>query len=220
MLSSIYTQLDLTSLLICSAVSIVLGIVIALIHRFTTGGSKNFAITLAVLPILVQIVMMMVNGNLGTGVAIMGAFSLVRFRSLPGNSREIVSVFFSMAIGLAAGTGYIGVAVIDTAVISLLLIALSKTRLLESKKQSQLLKITVAENFETTNEFETIFRKHKVNANLQYIKTKNMGSLFELAYRIETKGDTKFKQLIDDLRIKNNNLPITMTTAQAIEGGL
>lgn len=220
MLSSIYTQLDLTSLLICSAVSIVLGIVIALIHRFTTGGSKNFAITLAVLPILVQIVMMMVNGNLGTGVAIMGAFSLVRFRSLPGNSREIVSVFFSMAIGLAAGTGYIGVAVIATAVISLLLIALSKTRLLESKKQSQLLKITVAENFETTNEFETIFRKHKVNANLQYIKTKNMGSLFELAYRIETKGDTKFKQLIDDLRIKNNNLPITMTTAQAIEGGL
>ena len=220
MLSSIYTELTLQGLLICSAVSIGLGVVIALIHRFTAGGSKNFTITLAVLPILVQIVMMMVNGNIGTGIAIMGAFSLVRFRSIPGTSREIVSVFFAMAVGLASGTGYVVVAAIATALIGTLLIVLSHTTLITRQKDALLLQITVAENFQTTGEFETIFQNHRITATLERLKTKNMGSVFELSYRLETTATTNFKTLVDDIRVKNNNLPIVMTPYTAAEGGL
>ena len=125
-LSDTAGTLSIMSALECMGVSLVLGLVIALVHMKTSKHSKNFVISLVILPLLVQVVMLMVNGNLGTSVAILGAFGLVRFRSQPGTSKEIVSIFFAMAVGLACGMGHIVFAAIVTVIVSLILVILSK----------------------------------------------------------------------------------------------
>lgn len=125
-LGNVTSTFSTTSLIVCMLSSLVLGIIIACVHMYTSKYTKNFIISLAVLPALVQVVIMLVNGNLGTSVAVLGAFGLVRFRSIPGNSKEIVSVFFAMAIGLAIGMGYIAFAAFITVIISIILIILSK----------------------------------------------------------------------------------------------
>lgn len=220
MLTSIYgTELTVASLLICSALSLVLGLIVALVHTKTTSYTRNFAMTLMVLPILVQSVMMMVNGNLGTGIAILGAFSLVRFRSIPGTSREIVSVFFAMAVGLATGTGYVGFAIFATVVISLVLLAFHKFRIFESAAEQQLLKITMPDDMNYTEEFDPVFKKHNVTAKLEKIKTKNMGSLYELTYTLTLSKTADWKLLVDDLRVHNGNLAIALFEGET-EGGL
>ena len=211
--------LTLGSLAICSALSIILGLVIAFVHTKTSKFSKNFAVTLVVLPILVQIVMMMVSGNIGTGIAIMGAFSLVRFRSIPGTSREIVSVFFAMAIGLATGTGFIGFAILATAIISLVLIVLSKTNIFGQAKSQQTLKITLPEDANHEETLQPVFADHHVASQLKQVKTKNMGSLYELTYGLELPAKINRKQFLDDLRVRNGNLEITLFESE-LEGGL
>src|SRR5574344_194082 len=143
--------LTLGSVIICILASIILGIIIAFVHIKTSNYTKNFVVTLAILPLLVSVVMMMVNGNLGTSVAILGAFSLVRFRSLPGNSREIASVFWAMAIGLAVGMGQIYFAIIVTLVISLLLILFYKTQFGDVRINEQTLKIIIPEDLDYEN---------------------------------------------------------------------
>lgn len=220
MLESIYAGgLTLQALLICSALSIILGLVVAFVHTRTAGYTKNFAITLVVLPILVQAVMMMVNGNIGTGIAILGAFSLVRFRSIPGTSREIVSVFFAMAIGLATGTGYVGFAVFAAIVVALLLLVLTKTRLFEPTTDTKKLKVTMPEDHDFDELLRPIFAKHAVTAEIDRIKTKDMGSLYELVYDVTLPATMNRKTLIDDIRTVNNNLSILLTE-KAGEGGL
>src|SRR5574344_1173740 len=141
------SSLSVSSALICVATSIILGLVIAFTHKITSKYSKNFLITLCVLPLLVQVVIMMVNGNLGTSVAVLGAFSLVRFRSLPGNSKEIISIFWAMGIGLAVAMGQIVFAIVITAIVSLLIIILSKTKFGE-RGSYKILKITIPENLD------------------------------------------------------------------------
>lgn len=220
MLSSITAGgLTIANLAICSALSIILGLIIAFVHKRTTKTSKNFAVTLVVLPILVQIVMMMVSGNIGTGIAIMGAFSLVRFRSIPGTSREIVSVFFAMAIGLATGTGFIGFAIIATAVISLVLILLTTTNIFGASKETHTLKITLPEDADHDEALSPVFTDHKVAQTLKQVKTKNMGSLYELTYSLEMPGSINRKKFLDDLRVRNGNLAITLFESE-LEGGL
>ncbi len=220
MLSSIYgTTLNLKALLICSALSLILGLVVAFVHTKTTRFTKNFAITLVVLPILVQSVMMLVNGNLGTGIAILGAFSLVRFRSIPGTSREIVSVFFAMAVGLATGTGYVAFAVFATLAIALVLLALAKFNIFEPSGAEQQLRITMPDDTDHEASFNPVFKEHGVTANLERIRTKNMGSLYELTYRVKLPSGVNPKSLLDDLRIKNGNLSIALFDGE-IEGGL
>lgn len=208
-----------TNLAIAAGVSIVLGLVVALVHAKTAKYSKNFITTLVVLPLLVMGVMMMVNGNLGTGIAIMGAFSLVRFRSIPGTSREIVSVFFAMSIGLATGTGYIGFAVLMTAAISLVLILMSTLKLFQPRLASQRLIITLPEDSEYDTALQPVFDKYRIKADLEQIRTKNMGSLLEATYDVKIPSSVKRKQFIDDLRVRNGNLAITLYSTNA-EGGL
>jgi uncharacterized membrane protein YhiD involved in acid resistance len=220
MLSSITAGgLTIANLAICSALSIILGLIIAFVHKRTTKTSKNFAVTLVVLPILVQIVMMMVSGNIGTGIAIMGAFSLVRFRSIPGTSREIVSVFFAMAIGLATGTGFIGFAILATAIISLVLILLTTTNIFGASKETHTLKITLPEDADHDEALSPVFTDHKVTQTLKQVKTKNMGSLYELTYSLEMPGSINRKKFLDDLRVRNGNLAITLFESE-LEGGL
>ncbi|MDO4872140.1 MAG: DUF4956 domain-containing protein [bacterium] len=217
--SIISAGLTLENLAICSAVSILCGLIIAFTHTRTTNFTKNFAITLVSLPILVQAVMMMVNGNLGTGVAIMGAFGLVRFRSLPGTSREIVSVFFAMAMGLATGTGYVIFAIMATLLISLMLAILTKIPLFDSPDSRQILRITLPEDADAEQLLNPIFENFKVKSTLLSTRLKNMGSLFELTYQVDLPRGLNQKEFIDELRIRNRNLALILSKNE-FEGGL
>lgn len=208
---TISSNISLESMLICTIVSIVLGVVVAFTHKITSKYSKNFLITLATLPVLVQIIMIMVNGNLGTSVAIAGAFSLVRFRSLPGTSKEILSVFFSMAIGLATGMGHIFLAIIMTIIISICIIVFCKFKIFNPNSSEKILKIVIPENLDYTNMFDDIFGKFTKEIKLEQVKTTNMGSLFELTYRITLKSDINEKEFIDDIRVKNGNLKVALS---------
>ena len=199
--------------IICTVASIILGLTIAYIYMGQGRCSKNFAITLVTLPVLVQVVIMMVNGNLGTGVAILGAFGLVRFRSVPGTSKEICCVFFAMAVGLATGMGFITFAVMITVVISLLLLILSKTTFGETKSL-RFLKITIPESLDYTEVFNDIFERYAKEVTLNRVKTTNLGSLFELNYDIVLKDDKQEKALIDELRCRNGNLTIVCSRPQ------
>lgn len=212
MLKSIFNSesitLDLDKLLLCMVSAIILGIVIALVHKKTTNTSKNFIETIAILPILIAVVIMMVNGNLGTGVAVAGAFSLVRFRSVPGNSKEIMTVFFAMAIGLALGMGHIAFAIIVTIIVCIFILILNYIN--KNDKNIQSLTILIPENLDYNNLFDETLKKYTNSYKIEKIKTTNMGSLFELNYLIELKNNINTKQFIDELRIMNGNLKISL----------
>jgi hypothetical protein len=215
MLNSIFSEtassVELSSILLCSIISIILGIVIALTHKQTSKYNKNFLVTLSILPLLVQTIIIMVNGNLGTSVAIMGAFSLVRFRSLPGTSKEILSVFFAMTVGLATGMGHLVFAIIITIIGSLAIFILSKVALFNKNKKEKILKIMIPENLDYTNVFDDIFETYTEKVELEQVKTTNMGSMFDLSYRIILNENVNEKEFLDDLRVKNGNLKVMIS---------
>ena len=202
--------LSISTALICMGAALIFGIIIALVHMYSTKCSKNFAITIAVLPLLVQVVIMMVNGNLGTSIAILGSFSLIRFRSMQGNSRELVSIFFAMAIGLAVGMGHIMYAFVFTLITSLALIILQKSSFGMKKNNEKSLKVTIPENLDYTNIFDDIFDKYTNNIELNKIKTTNMGSMFELSYNISLKNNINEKDFIDEIRTRNGKLTVNL----------
>lgn len=211
MFESIFSDtLTLESVLLSIIVSLLLGLFVAYIHMRTTKYTKNFIITLSILPLLVQIVMMMVNGNLGTSVAVLGAFSLIRFRSIPGNSREITSIFFAMAIGLATGMGELILAIMLTIIIGFVLFILSKSKFGEQKISDQVLKITIPETLDYNNVFNDIFNEYLEEYKLFQVKTTSMGSLYELSYKVSLKDDLCSKKLMDDIRVRNGNLKIVL----------
>lgn len=210
-LNSSNGTLEVFSELVCMVVSIVLGIVVAFVHTIDNKYSKKFLLALTVLPLLVQVIIIMVNGNLGTSVAILGAFGLIRFRSMPGNSRELISVFFAMAIGLAMGMGHIFFAITFTVMISFVIIVMTKLNIGENKNVKNL-KILVPEDLDYENMFDDIFDKYTKSVSLLKSKTVNMGSLYELEYEIELKKDIKSKELLDDIRVKNGNLKVSLST--------
>ncbi|MBD9105579.1 DUF4956 domain-containing protein [bacterium] len=215
MLNSIFSEtassVELSSILLCSIISIILGVVIALTHKQTSKYNKNFLVTLSILPLLVQTIIIMVNGNLGTSVAIMGAFSLVRFRSLPGTSKEILSVFFAMTVGLATGMGHLVFAIIITIIGSLAIFILSKVALFNKNKKEKILKIMIPENLDYTNVFDDIFETYTEKVELEQVKTTNMGSMFDLSYRIILNENVNEKEFLDDLRVKNGNLKVMIS---------
>lgn len=215
MLNSIFSNstssIEIQSILLCSLASIILGLIIALTHKQTSKYNKNFLVTVTTLPLLVQTIIIMVNGNLGTSVAIMGAFSLVRFRSLPGTSKEILSVFFAMTVGLATGMGHLLFALIITIIGCLTLFVLSKTKLFDTPKQEKILKITIPENLDYTEVFDDIFENYTQKVELEQVKTTNMGSMFDLSYRIILNENVNEKQFLDDLRVKNGNLKVMIS---------
>ena len=215
MLSSLFSgdtsTLEWSSLLICIAASLLLGLLVAAIHMIRNVYTKNFVITLAVLPILVQSVIMLVNGNLGTGVAILGAFSLIRFRSVPGGSREITSVFWSMGIGLATGMGYVGYVVIFSIIVALFLTLLYTVPFGDRQATSEReLKVTIPEDLDYPQLFDDLFEKYTHSAKLTSVRTTTMGSLYELRYQLLLKDQAQEKHIIDEVRVRNGNLPVVL----------
>lgn len=202
-------SVTLENMIICTLVSMVLGLGIAGIHMYRNQYNKSFVVTLALMPAMVQLVIMIVNGNLGTGVAVMGAFSLVRFRSVPGSSREITSIFFAMAIGLATGMGYLTAAALFLLIVGTMTILLNTLPFGEQKACEKELKITIPENLDYTGLFDDLFKEYTHTFELIRVKTTNMGSLYELRFHIILKTPEIEKALIDELRCRNGNLNIT-----------
>lgn len=211
MLNSILTNGAASSVamgefLVCTAASILLGMALAWIHAYKNRSSQSFLLTLILLPVIVQVVIMLVNGNLGTGVAVMGAFSLVRFRSAPGTSREISSIFLAMAMGLAVGMGYLGVAALLLLVVGCVTITVIEVSARRGIAAERELKVTIPENLDYQGIFDDLFDTYTRRAQLLRVRTVNMGSLYELLYHIELIDETSEKEFLDQIRCRNGNL--------------
>ena len=210
MLNSIISGTEITaaSFFICIAVSLILGILTAAVSMVNSKPTQSFVLTLAVTPAIVQIIIMLVNGNLGTGLAVAGAFGLVRYRSASASGKEISLIFLSMAIGLATGMGYVAIAAIFFLIIALFILALQKVRFGAAAENVRRLKITIAENLDYEGLFDDIFAEYTNSAELQNVKTSNMGTLYELDYAVTLKDEHRVKAFMDELRCRNGNLNI------------
>ena len=195
--------------LICSGVSFVFGFIVALVHMYKNTYSKNVVITLAVLPYVVQTMLMLVNGSIGAGIAVMGAFSLVRFRSAQGNAREIMSIFYALTIGLAMSLGYIGIAAFVLVFTGAFIILFNSIDFGVMKGTDRMLKIIIPEDIDYEGVFDDIFDKYTSKWDLVRCKTTNMGSLYEVTYDIILKKDVSEKSFIDEIRCRNGNLTVT-----------
>ena len=199
---------------IIAGVALALGIISALVYMFKSYCSKNFAVTLALLPPIVAMLIIMVNGNLGTGIAVVGVFSLVRFRSQPGNSREILAIMLSMAIGLACGTGYVTFAAFGTVFICAIWLILFSTPFGSSAKKE--LKIDIPENLDYDGLFDDIFNEFTSRQELVAVKTVQMGSVYELRYQVTFKRNKSEKDFMDALRARNGNLPLQIGRVSSV----
>lgn len=197
-------------LLISIISALVSGLIIAGIYMVHNDYSKSFVVTLALIPSIVGLIIILVNGNIGTGVAVAGAFSLVRFRSAPGRGEEITSIFLAMAVGLAAGMGYIGIAICFTILISLMILILNITSFGGKKLNEQELKILVPENLDYEGKFNDIFEKYLDHYQIEQVKTAEMGTLYKIEIRVAVKKDVSVKKMIDELRTRNGNLEISI----------
>ena len=205
------TGLDIKTALICAGASLLLGLAIAITHMKTSQTTKGFLITLAVLPLLVMAVMIMINGNLGTSIAILGAFSLISFRSIQGHAKDLLSVFFAMMIGLALGMGHLLFAAVITAIGIIAIVFFSYTHILEPNAQARVLKVVIPEDLDYDDVFAEIFKKYTSSAKLVETKTMNMGSLYKLTYDIKLRHGIKEKEFLDEIRVKNCNLKILLS---------
>lgn len=223
MLDSIFAAtsgIALGEIVLCTLVSLALGVVIALVYMYRNTYSKNLVVTIALLPALVQSVIMIVNGNLGAGVAVMGAFSLVRFRSAPGTAKEIVSIFFATAVGLAAGMGYLVYAALFTAVMGAAMLLMATLRFGEQESSVKTLKILIPEDTDYTHLFDDLFIRYTHAATLEKVRTTNLGGLYELQYTVKLKELDKEKEFLDQIRQRNGNLNLTCGRLAAAQGEL
>ena len=194
--------------LICTAVALICGIAAAAAASYRSHISKSFLI---LLPAVVETVIVMVNGNIGTGIAVAGAFSLVRFRSVAGKAKEIVSIFFVMTAGLACAAGYVGIAIVFTVIVCAVMLLFMSLRI-PGEKMTEL-HITVPETLNFSGAFDDLFDEYTKSRKLLSVKTSNMGSLYKLLYRIELKNADSAKAFIDELRCRNGNLEISIMEA-------
>ena len=215
--SIIQTQITAQVFALCTAASLALGLGTALLCMYKSRYTQSFIITLAMLPAVVQVVIMLVNGNIGTGVAVAGTFSLVRFRSAPGTAREIGMIFLAMAIGLATGMGYVALAVFFFLIMALFVLVLTSLHFGGGDEHERELKITIPETLDYDGLFDDLFEKYTRSARLERVKTTNMGTLYELHYRVVLKTERIPKEFLDELRCRNGNLNIVCGKAAARE---
>ena len=205
------TAVDPAMMILAIGVSLLLGLVVAKVYQFKTVYSKSFVMSLALLPTLIAIVIFLVNGSLGAGVAVMGAFSLIRFRSAPGGAKELVSIFLVMTIGIAIGMGYLVFATVFTLIMSLAMLLLEVVNFGQMKHSMRQLTVVIPESLDYESIFDDIFNKAANHVELANVKTSDMGSLFKIKYIIQLNGRMTEKELIDALRTRNGNLEIAIS---------
>ncbi|MFI3205892.1 MAG: DUF4956 domain-containing protein [Clostridia bacterium] len=213
--SEAVNDIDIGGFLLVILFSLATGLVLAFSYTFKNTYTKSFVITLAMLPAVVSVVIIMVNGNVGTGVAVAGVFSLVRFRSVPGTAKEIGAIFIAMSSGLVIGMGYLAYGFIFALILSGLTMFYNNSKLGEKKDFSKkTITITIPEDLNYTNVFTDLMQKYTKKNNLTFVKTTNMGSLFKLTYDIELKDCSMEKDFIDEIRCRNGNLEIAISPTQ------
>lgn len=211
-LEGFVANIEVTDYLLSAGIALLCGILVALVSSVRSYSTKSFRVTLVLLPFAVQTVMLMVNGSIGMGVAVAGAFSLVRFRSLPAKAKDIIAIFVAMTSGLACAAGYLGIAVIFTLISCALFLLLSNIKMKSDKAQE--LRITIPENINFIGTFDDLFKKYTSRSELLSVKSANMGSLYKLTYRIEMKNEEDVREFIDELRVRNGNLEIALFKIQ------
>ena len=210
--------ISVTDFLLCLGCSLVLGLVLAFAYMYRSRYTKSFVVTLALLPGVVCVVIMLVNGNVGTGVAVAGAFSLVRFRSVPGTAKEICMLFLAMGTGLIAGMGYLGFAVVFTLVMCGMFVLYNRLDF-GAKKNAASFKsftITIPEDLDYSGVFDDIFAEFTRSHELVRVKTTNMGSMFKLTYNAELTETVREKEMLDRLRCRNGNLEIVVSQQETV----
>lgn len=210
-ISSAASTVTIGSFLSCIGVSLVLGLFFAFVYAYKNRFSKSFVMTLILLPAIVCVVIMMVNGNISAGVAVAGAFSLVRFRSAPGSAKDIGMIFMAMGTGLVTGMGYLGYAVLFAIIIGIVFMLCTRLGLGDAENASdRFLRITVPEDLNYTDIFKEPMEVFTKKYELKRVKTINMGSLFRLEYDLTLKDPLQEKEFIDALRVRNGNLEVSM----------
>ena len=212
------TVISVTDFLLCLGTSLVSGLIMTFAYMYRTRYTTSFVITLALLPAVVCVVIMMVNGNVGTGVAVAGAFSLVRFRSVPGTAKEICTLFLAMGAGLIAGMGYLGFALLFTLVLCVMFVLYNRLDF-GTKKNSETFKtltITIPEDWDYSGVFDDIFSEFTTSHDLIRVKSTNMGSMFKLTYNVMLRDVTREKEMIDKIRCRNGNLEITVSKQETV----
>lgn len=190
------------------AVAIALGLIAAFCYMYKNMYSKTLVMTIAILPPIVCVLIMLVSGSLGAAVAVGGVFALTRFRSAQGSAREITQIFLSMAVGLVTGLGYIFIAIVLVAIIETMAIIFSITKFGESSSKRRTLKVSIPEELDYTEIFDDLFDKYTTNATLIRVKLKNLGTIFQLTYDINLKDVKEEKKFIDEIRVRNANLDV------------
>lgn len=196
--------------------AIILGLVISLVYMKThkkDGFSSGFTLSITMLPVIIAIIILLVGNNVARAFSLAGAFSIIRFRSAPGDPKDITYIFFTLAVGLTCGMGYIGYAFIFTAILCVFVLLLDKMQFAIGKTKTSKLKITIPEDLNYDGIFDSILDKYTDSWNIETIKTRDFGALYEIHYIIHMKSDTNQKKFIDELRCKNGNLNITLTFA-------
>ena len=206
-------SIEIGTSMISIIAALVLGLIISFIYMFSDKEkrySKNFAITLVILPAIVSIVIMLVGSNIARAFSLAGAFALVRFRSVPGDSKDIASVFFAMSIGLATGMGYLSYAGIAPVLIGLIYMVLMRSKFAVKRNEYNELKITIPENMNYQGAFDDLFQEYTNKVDLFRVKTTNLGTLYELTYKVLMKSNADEKKFIDSIRCRNANLNIVI----------
>ena len=211
--NSIVTAGDFTlsNYLICMACAFACGVIVAFATTFRTRSSKSFILTLILLPAVVQTVITMVNGNVGTGIAVAGAFSLVRFRSVPGKAKDIAAIFLTMTAGLTCASGYVAIAILFSVIASAVMLVFSMVPV--SVEREYDLRITVPESLNYTEIFDDVFQKYTKYCRVSSVRTTNMGSLYRIDYKLEMKNSAQTREMIDELRCRNGNLEVRISVA-------
>ncbi len=224
MLESIFTSsgdtLTLTGMLAALGAALALGLLISLAYIKThkeEGYSTGFTITLIMLPTIISIIIMLIGNNVARAFSLAGAFSLIRFRSAPGDPKDIAYVFFTLAVGLACGMGYIVYGIIFAVILCLVMIILQEINYAKPKSSNMQLKVTIPEDLNFSGLFDDILQKYTASWNLKRVKTSDFGTIFEVVYRISLKQSADQKKFIDELRCRNGNLNITLTMKEYYE---
>ena len=199
--------------ILCVGAALIIGIFLSFIYTVKNKYTKSFLITLTVLPAVVCVVIMMVNGNVGAGVAVAGAFGLVRFRSAPGTAKEIATIFLAMGAGMIAGMGYLAYAFLFSVIMGIILLICNISGFGENRNElnEKILKITIPEDLDYSDLFDDLMEEYTEKYEIASVKTTNMGSMFKLTYNITLKDINKEKKFIDELRCRNGNLEISIS---------
>jgi hypothetical protein len=203
---------SLQTVLLTMLTALILGVIIALVYRSSHSHTSSFAVVLAVLPVVEAVIIMLVNGNLGTGLVVLGAFGLIRFRSATGSAWDIGFIFFAMAVGLAVGLGFLTLAALLALVVCAVMFVLERLHFGINVPKEKHLRITIPEDLEYSGIFDEPFKTYTNYARLERVKTINLGTMYELTYVVDLKDPAKEKEFIDALRCRNGNLTVIVTS--------